>query len=38
MMDWQYIFDVVSTVALIAALCVGWGFGMVWLFRFIRDY
>ena len=38
MTDWQYIFDVVSTVVLIGGLCAGWGFGMVWLFRFIRDY
>ena len=37
-MDWQYIFDVVSTILLIAALGVGWGFGMVWLLRFIRDF
>lgn len=37
-MDWQYVFDVASTIALFVAVSVGWGFGMVWLFRFIRDF
>jgi hypothetical protein len=38
MTDWGHILTVVDTILLILAIGAGWGFGMAWLVRFIRDY
>ena len=38
MVDWGHVMNVADTLLLLLAIGLGWGFGMAWLLRFIRDY
>lgn len=37
MTDWQHILTVIDTILMILVLAAGWGFGMAWLLRFIKE-
>ena len=37
MVNWEHIFTVIDTILMILTIGAAWGFGMVWLVRFIKD-